>query len=165
MSKKKITSIKFIDTNEQKEKFLEVLKNNEKVEGALMPILQQTQEIYGYLPYEIMCKIAEFLDKSVEEVYGVATFYTQFRLSPQGKYRISLCLGTVCYIKGAGDILNEIKNLIGIDNGECTKDGKLSLDTTRCLGCCGLAPVMAINDEIYGNVQVKDIKKILDSCE
>lgn len=165
MSKKKITSIKFIDTEEQKKKFEEILEKNKNLDGALMPILQQTQEVYGYLPYEIMCKIAAFLDKSVEEVYGVATFYTQFRLSPQGKYRISLCLGTVCYIKGAGDILNEIKNILGIDNGECTSDGKFSLDTTRCLGCCGLAPVMAINDKIYGNVQAKDIKKILDSCE
>ena len=165
MRKKKITSIKFIDTEEQKKKFEEILEKNKNLDGALMPILQQTQEVYGYLPYEIMCKIAAFLDKSVEEVYGVATFYTQFRLSPQGKYRISLCLGTVCYIKGAGDILNEIKNILGIDNGECTSDGKFSLDTTRCLGCCGLAPVMAINDEIYGNVRAKDIKKILDSCE
>lgn len=165
MSKKKITSIKFIDTEEQKKKFEEILENNKNVKGSLMPILQQTQEVYGYLPYEIMNKIAVFLEKPIEEVYGVATFYTQFRLSPQGKYRISLCLGTVCYIKGAGEILTEIKNLIGIENGECTPDGKFSLDTTRCLGCCGLAPVMAINDEIYGNIKVKDIKKILDSCE
>ena len=165
MSKKKITSIKFIDTKEQQEQFEKILENNKNVKGSLMPILQQTQEIYGYLPYEIMNKIAVFLEKPIEEVYGVATFYTQFRLSPQGKYRISLCLGTVCYIKGAGEILTEIKNLIGIENGECTPDGKFSLDTTRCLGCCGLAPVMAINDEIYGSVKVKDIKKILDSCE
>ena len=165
MSKKKITSIKFIDTKEQQEQFEKILENNKNVKGSLMPILQQTQEVYGYLPYEIMNKIAVFLEKPIEEVYGVATFYTQFRLSPQGKYRISLCLGTVCYIKGAGEILTEIKNLIGIENGECTPDGKFSLDTTRCLGCCGLAPVMAINDEIYGNVKVKDIKKILDSCE
>ncbi|MBQ4633996.1 MAG: NAD(P)H-dependent oxidoreductase subunit E [Bacilli bacterium] len=164
MSKKKLTNIKFIDTAEKEQKLLAVFEQNKDVEGALMAILQQAQDIYGYLPIEIMKKIASFLDKPVEEVYSVATFYTQFRLSPQGQYRISLCLGTVCYIKGAGDILNEIKNLLGIEPGECTSDGKFSLDTTRCLGCCGLAPVMAINDKIYGNVKVKDIKDILDNC-
>lgn len=164
MSKKKQTNISFKDSPEKRKKLLEVLDQNKNVDGALMPILQQAQAIYGYLPYEIMNEIALFLDKTVEEVYGVATFYTQFRLMPEGKYRISLCLGTVCYIKGSGAILEEIKNILGIDNGECTADGKFSLDTTRCLGCCGLAPVMAINDEIYGNVKVKDIKKILDSC-
>ncbi len=165
MSKKKITNAEFVETEEQKKELLKVINNYQNIEGPLMPILQETQKIYGYLPYEVMKRISEKLSKPIEEIYGVSTFYTQFRLMPQGKYAISLCLGTVCYIKGSGEILEEIEKLLGISNGECTKDGKFSLDTTRCLGCCGLAPVIMINNDVYGNVTRKQVKEILAKYE
>lgn len=162
MSKKKITTIPFEETSDQKQKLKGVINKYKDTDGALMPILQEAQEIYSYLPYEVVEIIADELNKSMEEVYGVVSFYSQFRLTPRGKYHISLCLGTVCYVKGSKDIYEEIKNILNIDNGECTKDGKFSLDTTRCIGCCGMAPALMVNDKVYGNVSKKDVKKILE---
>lgn len=161
--KKKISSVLFNGTKEQEKKLLEVIEEYKNVDGPLVMILHKTQDIYGYLPYEVMKIISEKLNVSINEVYSVASFYTQFRLSKSGKYQIGICMGTACYIKGSNEIVLEIKNILGISDGECTPDGKFSLDTTRCLGCCGMAPVISINDDIYGNVKAKDIKKILDN--
>lgn len=161
--KKKIISVLFNGTKEQEKKLLEVIKEYKNIDGPLVMILHKTQDIYGYLPYEIMKIISKKLSISINEVYSVASFYTQFRLSKSGKYQIGVCMGTACYIKGSNEIVLEIKNILGISDGECTPDGKFSLDTTRCLGCCGMAPVISINDDIYGNVKAKDIKKILDN--
>jgi NADP-reducing hydrogenase subunit HndA len=102
---------------------------------------------------------------SLEEIYSVVTFYNGFKLSARGKYEISVCLGTVCYVKGSNEILDEITNILGIKDKECTKDGKFSLDTTRCLGCCSMAPVLKINDDIYGFVKKNEIKDILKKYE
>ena len=163
--KKKISDVKFTGTKEQKNLLLKAIRDYQKKDGSLVMILHASQEIYGYLPYEVMEIISKELKISINEVYSVASFYTQFRLNKSGKYQIGVCMGTACYIKGADKIVEEIKNVLGISDGECTLDGKFSLDTTRCLGCCGMAPVLAVNNEIYGNVKVSDVKKILDSYE
>ena len=130
--------------------------------GALMPVMQGAQEIYGYLPIEVQKIIAEGLGVPLSEVYGVATFYSQFTLQPKGKYKISVCLGTACYVKGSGDILARIEEKLGTKTGSCTPDGKFSIDACRCVGACGLAPVMMINDEVHGNLSVDDVDAILD---
>ena len=131
-----------------------------------MPILQGAQEIYGYLPIEVMEIVAAELDKSLEEVYGVATFYSQFSLNPKGRYKVSVCLGTACYVKGSGDVYAKLQEKLGIGSGECTadgitNDGLFSLDACRCIGACGLAPVMTINEDVYGRLVPDDIEGIL----
>lgn len=161
--KKKICSVQFMGTKEQEKKLLVKIEELRKIDKPLIMILHAAQDIYGYLPYEVMMIISEKLGVSINEVYSVASFYTGFRLNKSGKYQIGICLGTACYIKGSDKLVLEIKNLLGIEDGECTLDGKFSLDTTRCLGCCGMAPVISVNDTIYGNVKVSDIKKILDN--
>ena len=130
--------------------------------GALMPVMQGAQDIYGYLPIEVQKIIAEGLGVPLSEVYGVATFYSQFTLQPKGKYKISVCLGTACYVKGSGQILERIEEKLGTKTGNCTPDGKFSIDACRCVGACGLAPVMMVNDEVHGNLSVDDVDAILD---
>ena len=129
--------------------------------GALMPVLQKAQEIYGYLPVEVQSMVADGLGISLSEVYGVATFYSQFSLNPKGIYQISICLGTACYVKGADKILEALESRLGIKCGECTPDGVFSLDSCRCVGACGLAPVMMINDDVYGRMTEDQIDDIL----
>ena len=130
-----------------------------------MPIMQKAQDIYGYLPYEVQKIISDDMGVPMEKIYGVATFYSMFNLEPKGKYQISVCLGTACYVKGSGLILEKLKEKLGIDNGQCTPDGKFSLYACRCVGACGLAPVMMINGEVYGKVNVNDIDMILAKYE
>ncbi len=130
-----------------------------------MPVLQAAQEIYGYLPYEVQLMVAEGLNVPLEEIYGVATFYSMFALSPKGRYHISVCLGTACYVKGSGDILSKLSELLGIGPDECTEDGKFSLAACRCIGACGLAPVMTINDDVYGRLTTDEIADILAKYE
>ena len=127
-----------------------------------MPVLQGAQEIYGYLPIEVQTTIAQALDIPLEEVYGVVTFYAQFSLYPKGQYKISVCLGTACYVKGSGSIYDKLQQLLGIGGGECTPDGKFSLDACRCVGACGLAPVMTVNDEVFGKLTADDVQGILE---
>ncbi len=153
--------VPFKGTKEQEQQLREVIAKHKDQDGPLMPVLQEAQEIYGYLPIEVQKIISEGLDIPLEHIYGVVTFYAQFSLAPKGEYKIGVCLGTACYVKGSGDILNKIKEIIGIDVGECTPDGKFSLEATRCIGACGLAPVMTINDEVYGRLVVGDIPDIL----
>ena len=138
-----------------------VLDEFASVQGSLITILQKAQEIYGYLPIEVQTMIAEGLDIPLAEIYGIVTFYTQFSLNPKGKYKIGVCLGTACYVKGSGDILEKIKSILGIDVDECTPDGKFSIEATRCIGACGLAPVITINEDVYGRLVVDDVEDIL----
>lgn len=153
----------FEGTPEQEEMLREVFEKNKDVPGKMMPILQEAQEIYGYLPIEVLRMIADALDVSLSEVYGVATFYSQFSLTPKGENKISVCLGTACYVKGSDKVLEAIENKLGIKSGECTPDRKFSIDSCRCVGACGLAPVIMIGDEVYGKLTPDDVDKILDS--
>ncbi|MBE6037642.1 MAG: NAD(P)H-dependent oxidoreductase subunit E [Anaerofustis stercorihominis] len=129
--------------------------------GCLMTILQKTQDVYGYLPFELQNAIAEELDIPVSEVYGVATFYSQFSLVKKGDYLISVCLGTACYVKSSQLILERLALELNIPVGSTTEDYKFTLEPTRCLGCCGLAPVMTINEDVYGGIVPNDIPDIL----
>ena len=161
MSSKK-TTVPFAGTKEQEEALKKVIAENKDQKGSLMPIMQKAQDIYGYLPIEVQTMIADEMGIPLEKVYGVSTFYSQFALNPKGKYQISVCLGTACYVKGSGDVYAKIEEILGIKGGECTPDGKFSLDACRCVGACGLAPVMMINDEVYGRLKPDDVKGILD---
>ena len=160
MSTKKVAA--FTGTKEQEQELLSVIENLKDTQGALMPILQKAQDIYGYLPIEVQQIIAEKANISMAEIYGVVTFYTQFSLYPKGEYKVALCMGTACYVKGAGPILDKIKTNLGIEVGECSPDGKFSLDATRCIGACGLAPVLTVNDDVYGRLTLDDIDGILE---
>ena len=159
---KKISSIPFQGTPEQEARLKESIARHIDDPGAVMPVLQEAQEIYGYLPIEVQTMIAEGLNVPVDEVYGVSTFYSQFALSPKGKYNISVCLGTACYVKGSGDVLNKLSEELGIEAEECTLDGQFSLTACRCIGACGLAPVMTINDDVYGRLTAAEIPGILN---
>ena len=161
MSSKK-TTVPFAGTKEQEEALKKVIAENKGQKGALMPVMQQAQDIYGYLPIEVQTMIADGMGIPLEKVYGVSTFYSQFALNPKGKYQISVCLGTACYVKGSGDVYAKIEEILGIKGGECTPDGKFSLDACRCVGACGLAPVMMVNDEVFGRLKPDDVKGILE---
>ncbi len=155
------STIPFNGTPEQEKALREVIEKHKGVKGAAIPVLHEAQNIYGYLPIEVQEIIAEGLNVPLAEIYGIVTFYAQFTLYPKGKYQISICLGTACYVKGSGDILEKVKEILGIDVGECTPDGKFSIDATRCIGACGLAPVMTVNDEVYGRLTVDQVEDIL----
>ena len=162
---KKTQALPFNGTKEQEQQLLEVIAKHKEQSGATIPVLHEAQAIYGYLPIEVQQIIAEGLDIPLAEIYGIVTFYTQFSLNPKGKYKVGVCLGTACYVKGSGNILQEVKTKLGIDVGECTPDGKFSLDATRCVGACGLAPVVTINDDVYGRLVVDDVDGILKKYE
>lgn len=155
------TKLPFKGTPEQKAELMKVLHEVKDQRGALMPALQKAQHIYGYLPIEVQKMVADGLGLRLEEVYGVATFYSQFSLNPKGKYKISVCLGTACYVKGAGDIFDKLSEHIGVKGGECTPDGKYSLEACRCIGACGLAPVITINEDVYGRLTTDEIEGIM----
>lgn len=158
-------TVPFAGTEEQHDELLKVIAEHKGDKGALMPIMQKAQEIYGYLPIEVQSIISNEMNVPLEKIYGIATFYSQFSLSPKGKYTVSVCLGTACYVKGAGDISNKLKEILKISDGECTADGKFSLESCRCIGACGLAPVMTVNDDVYGKITVDDIEGILAKYE
>ena len=156
-----ISAVPSNGTKEQEQKLIELIAAHKGQRGALMPVLQGAQEIYGYLPIEVQKLVAQHLGVPLEEVYGVSTFYSQFTLNPKGKYKISVCLGTAGYVKGSGDVFNKLSECLGIEGGQCTDDGKFSLEACRCIGACGLAPVMTINDDVYGRLVADDIPGIL----
>lgn len=158
-------TVPFKGTKEQEEKLLAIIAELKNQAGCLMPIMQKAQDIYGYLPIEVQTIIADELCIPLEKVYGVATFYAQFALYPKGKYKISVCLGTACYVKGSGDLYNALMEKLGIAGGECTPDGKFSLEACRCIGACGLAPVLTVNDDVYGRLTVDDLDEILAKYE
>lgn len=154
------TKVAFNGTTEQEAKLRDLIEKGRNEKGALMPILQNAQELYGYLPIEVQMIVADEMNLSLEEVYGVATFYGQFTLNPKGKYKVAVCLGTACYVKGASDILERVSKELGIGPDEITTDSEFSLEATRCIGACGLAPVIMINDEVYGRLTPDEIPKI-----
>lgn len=158
---KKISSIPFKGTPEQQAKLEAVIAECKDDKSKLMHVMQVAQDIYGYLPREVQVIIAQGMDVPLEKVYGVATFYAQFALSPKGEYAISVCLGTACYVKGSQQVLDKICEVLGIEPGECTADGKFSVEECRCVGACGLAPVFTVNGEVYGKVTPDDVPGIL----
>lgn len=155
----------FQDTEEQAALLTAWLEKNRDEPGAALPALQKAQEIYGYVPREIQQRIANAFGKPLTEIYGIATFYSQFSLEPKGRNRISVCLGTACYIKGSGRIYELLQEKLGIPDGGCTPDGRFSLDACRCLGCCGMAPVMMVNEDVYGNLTGDELDAILDKYQ
>ena len=159
------STVPFQGTKEQEAQLRSVIAELKDERGALMPILQKAQDIYGYLPIEVQTMSADECGIPLEKVYGVATFYSQFSLYPKGKYKISVCLGTACYVKGSGDIYNKLQELLGIEGGQCTPDGKFSLDACRCIGACGLAPVLTINDDVYGRLTADEMADVLAKYE
>lgn len=151
--------------SEQKEKFVElqkVIDEHKGQKGALMPVLQEAQGIFGCVPMDVQEYIADALDTTLSDVYGVATFYSQFSLQPKGKYVIGVCMGTACYVRGAQKVLDRVVKELGVEVGSTTEDGMFTLQATRCLGACGLAPVMMINDEVFGRLTEEEIPGILD---
>lgn len=160
--KKRPTTVTFNGTKEQETKLLAVIEKYKGTKGSMMPILQEAQDIYGYLPIEVQKIIADNTGVSLEEIYGIVSFYSQFALNPKGQYAIAVCLGTACYVKGAQDLIDRITLRLGIKDGDTTPDGKYSLTATRCIGACGLAPVLTINDEVYGRLKKEDIDGILE---
>ena len=153
----------FRGTEAQEKQLQEVIAKHRGQPGGLMPALQEAQGIYGYLPIEVQSKIADGLGVSLSEVFGVATFYSQFSLTPKGEHVCSVCLGTACYVKGSDKILEALEKKLGIKAGECTADGKFSIESCRCVGACGLAPVMTIDEEVYGKLTPDQVSGIIDS--
>lgn len=153
------------DMEENKEKIQNLktfIQEHEKDDGSLMPVLQNAQEVFGYLPVEVLEIISKGLKIPMAEVYGVVTFYSQFSLIPKGEFVIGHCLGTACYVRGAQELLDETESLLGIKSGATTTDMKFSIKATRCIGACGLAPVISINDDVYGRLKKGDMKAIID---
>lgn len=148
--------------DEKERKLQEIIEKYKDTRGALIPVLHEAQELYGYLPLTVQKKISEGLNVPLSEIYGVVTFYTQFSLKPKGEYKVSVCLGTACYVKGSKQILDKLQEKLGIGVGDCTEDGKFSLDACRCVGACGLAPVVMINDDVYGRLTPDDVDKVLE---
>ena len=159
--KKKLTTVEFRGTKEQEEKLIAVCAKYKDTMGKMMPILQEAQEIYGYLPVEVQKIIARETGASLEEIYGIISFYAQFKLNPDGEYAIAVCLGTACYVKGSGDIIDAISQKLNVPIGSTSPDGKYSIEATRCIGACGLAPVLTVNGEVYGRLTVDDVDSIL----
>ena len=158
---KKISKIPFSGTAEQEAQLRACINESKHDKHLLMAVMQKAQDIYGYLPMEVQVMIAEGMDVPLEKVYGVSTFYAQFALSPKGKYNISVCLGTACYVKGSQKVLDKICEILDITPGECTPDGKFSIEECRCVGACGLAPVFTVNEDVYGRVKPEEVADIL----
>ena len=139
-----------------------ILENYPQEKDRLIGVLNDVQERFGYVPKEAQVEISKYLGLSLAEIYGVVTFYSRFTLEPKGKYKISVCLGTACFVKGSQAILDRVKERLKIEPGKTTEDGLFSLDDVRCVGACGLAPVFMINDEVYGNATVKMLDEQID---
>lgn len=154
---------KRLGTDEQVSEFNKILDANIGNKGNVMEVLQKTQGIFGYIPEESVKMIAEKLNMPEGDIYGIITFYSQFTLTPKAKYNLDICLGTACYVLGAQEVLDKILAKLGVRVGEMTKDGKWIVTSCRCLGCCGLAPAMTINGEVYGKMKVEDVDRIIDS--
>lgn len=158
---KKISKIPFKGTPEQEAELRAVIEECKDNKSLLMHVMQVAQGIYGYLPFEVQTMIADGMDIPLEKVYGVSTFYAQFALSPKGQFNVSVCLGTACYVKGSQKVLDKICENLGIGPGECSEDGVFSVEACRCIGACGLAPVMTVNDEVYGKLTENEVDGIL----
>lgn len=155
MEKKILTEENFRQLNE-------VIEHYRHIQGPLMPVLNEAQAIFGAIPYPVQKTISEALDIPLANIYGVVTFYSQFTLEPKGEYLISVCLGTACYVRGSQKILNQIVTRLGVEVGQTSADGRYSIEATRCIGACGLAPVLTVNNAVYGRLVESDIPTILD---
>lgn len=143
----------------------EIIAKYKDDRGSLIQVLHEAQEHYGYLPLSVQLEIANGLNVPLAEVYSVVSFYAQFTTKPKGRYKINVCMGTACYVKGAGQILDRFKERLGLEVGECSEDGKFSIEACRCIGACGLAPVVTINEEVYGRLVPDDVDDILKKYE
>ena len=152
-----------LGTDEQVKEFESLLEEYRGDRGNIMVVLQKTQGIFGYIPEKTIKIIAESLGMPESEIYGIITFYSQFTLTPKAKYNIDVCLGTACFVLGAQEIMDKILAKLNVKVGEMTKDGKWIVTSCRCLGCCGLAPAITINGEVYGKLKAEDVDKIIDS--
>ena len=159
---KKLSTIPFAGTEEQDKQLALVIEKYKGDKSRLMAVMQEAQGIYGYLPIEVQNKIAEGMEVPLEKVYGVATFYAQVSLSPKGQNHVAVCLGTACYVKGSGLIYDKFQELLGIGGDECTADRSFSLTASRCIGACGLAPVLTVNEDVYGRLTADDVKGIIE---
>lgn len=155
-------NIPYRGTPEQESELAELIAKYKGTKSPLIPVLEQAQDIFGYLPEKVLKIISEELQVSLAKIYGVVTFYSFFSLYPKGKYNISVCLGTACYVKGSGQIYDKLQEVLQIQGGECTPDGKFSLEACRCVGACGLAPVMMVNDDVHGRLTADDVQGIID---
>lgn len=153
------------ECKEMQEKLDAIIESHKDEPGCLIPVLHETQKLYGYLPEDVLKTISKGLNMPLSEIYGVATFYSQFSLQRKGKYRINVCLGTACYVKGSNDIMNTFRQRLSLDIGECTDDGLFSLEACRCVGACGLAPVVMVNDDVYGRLSVEDVDGIIEKYQ
>ena len=158
---KKLSTIPFRGTEEQQQQLNAVIEKYKGDKSRIMAVMQEAQGIYGYLPIEVQSQIAEGMDVPLEKVYGVATFYAQFSLSPKGENHIAVCLGTACYVKGSGVIYDKFQEILGIGGDECSADRKFSLTASRCIGACGLAPVLTVNEDVYGRLTADDVPGII----
>ena len=159
---KKLSTSPFVGTPEQDKQLEAVIAKYKGDKSRLMAVMQEAQGIFGYLPIEVQNKIAEGMEVPLEKVYGVATFYAQFSLSPKGENHVAVCLGTACYVKGSGMIYDKFQELLGIGGDECTADRRFSLTASRCIGACGLAPVLTVNEDVYGRLTVDDVANIIE---
>ncbi len=148
-------------TEQNDKEFDAVLESLKDVPGPVMMAMQKAQDIYGYLPLEVQLKIADYFGVPLATVYGIATFYSQFRLEQPGQIKIAVCLGTACYVKGSGGVIEKFQRILGVEPGHTTADGRFTLEATRCIGCCGLAPVLTVNGEVYGKVTEDSVDEIL----
>ena len=149
-------------TTTQRKKLRAVIDTHRDQPGAAMPVLQEAQAIFGYLPEEVQIEVAEGLGMSLSEIYGIVSFYTQFSLYPKGRTQVDVCMGTACYVKGAGEILERIERKLGCQAGGVTEDGMFSIDATRCIGACGLAPVIVVGGDVYGRLTPEEVDGILE---
>lgn len=152
-------------TEEKFAKLERVIESSKDMQGPLMPILHEAQHIFGAIPIEVQKVISEKLNVPMAEIYGVVTFYSQFTLEPKGKYLIGVCLGTACYVRGAQQLVDKIAELTGVSVGKTSADGKFSLEATRCIGACGLAPVLTVNEDVYGRLVLDDIPGIVEKYQ
>ena len=151
------------EKEQNQDEFLKKLFSEYKpIKDNLIQILNEVQEHYGYVPMDVQKDISEFLSIPMAEIYGVVTFYSRFSLKPKGKYNISVCLGTACFVKGSQKIMDRLLERLQIQPGETTADGMFSIEETRCVGACGLAPVFTVNGEVYGKATVQKLDQVLD---
>ncbi|HTY23543.1 MAG TPA: NADH-quinone oxidoreductase subunit NuoE [Desulfomonilaceae bacterium] len=163
--KRKVESTVEVIPPEELEKLDSIIDRYEGRANYIIPALKEAQEMYGYLPLEVQLKLAEGLNVSPSHVYGVVTFYSFFTITPRGRHTVRLCLGTACYVKGSKEILQIMIKQVGLNVGETSADGRFTLEAVRCLGACGLAPVMLIGEDTHGNINPNDTLKILDGYQ
>ena len=156
------TVVPYRGTPEQEEELRRAVQAHKGQPGGVMPVLQETQRIFGYLPEVALIIAAEGLEVPLSELYSVASFYAQFSFNPKGVYQVSVCLGTACYVKGSAEVLEAVEHKLGIRTGSITRDGRFSLDATRCIGACGLAPVMTVGSDVYGRLTPEQVGPILE---